>query len=873
MRLLTWKDWLEADGGEAQPPPGLNGAGTGTVGLPRACLWLGVLYLAFALLSLFLSRQPGSIASIWYANAIAVPFFVRAPTAQWPLLALTLVLVNPLANMLWGDDVIVGLSFLPANLVEILVAAWLIRRLRLASSAELSASQVMRWIVFGGVLPQLLGATLGALTVSWHGGTGFGLVWLTWFEGAVVGALSLLPLALFAADRGLADVLVAMRDRRLLVLVPLTVGVTLVSAAALPYPFVYVTLPLLLAAAVVRFAAVGVLTALASFTLSAALGLGILVPAPITAAWQEVFIYLAFAAALIPAQLFSATTRDLRRSRAHLRERTAELQRAREAAESASRAKSAFLAVMSHEIRTPMNGVLGTADMLARTPLSDQQASDVQVIRSSALSLLALIDDILDFSKIEAGRLELERVPVEVEALAQAVCETLHPVALTRGVDLLLYVNPALPAQVRSDATRLRQILFNLVGNAIKFSAGRPELPGKVSLRLERAVAGDGDKLLILVRDNGIGIPPETQARIFGAFEQADAAISRQFAGTGLGLAIVKRLVTQMGGDIDVRSALGHGASFEVRLPMEPVADGTACQRPRLAGVDAFVVGDDERSAVIAAYLEGTGASLHRVADVADAVRMAGTCAMPVVLHTVSDDAPAAPGRPPDAAATDHLGWVQIVLGRRCRPAVTGPRTVTLDGHCVVGSELTAAVASVAGLARPDALRVAAPLPPAPGGSGMASTPEPVGGLTILVAEDDAVNQIVLARQLASMGHAADVAGNGTEALRLWRTGRYALLLTDLQMPGLDGYALVEAIRHAEAAHGNQHGARMPILALTANAFPEDRARATAAGVDGFLTKPLLIDVLQAALRQWLPAASNGAEARPAGSADQQRAD
>ncbi|GCL64839.1 hybrid sensor histidine kinase/response regulator [Pseudaquabacterium pictum] len=872
MRLLTWKDRLDADGsGAATPAP--DGARTATAGLPRACLWLGVLYLALALLSLFLSRQPGSIANIWYANAIAIPFFVRAPPAQWPLLALTLVLVNPLANMLWGDDVIVGLSFLPANLAEILVAAWLIRCLGLAGSAELSASQVMRWILFGGVVPQLVGATLGSLTVSWHGGTEFGLVWLTWFEGAVVGALSLLPLALFVADRGPSELLVAMRDRRLLVLAPLTVGVTLVSAAALPYPFVYIILPLLVAAAIVRFAAVGVLTALASFTLAAALGLGILVPAPITAAWQEVFIYLAFAAALIPAQVFSATTRDLRRSRERLRERTAELQRAREAAESASRAKGAFLAVMSHEIRTPMNGVLGTADVLARTPLSDQQASDVQVIRSSALSLLALIDDILDFSKIEAGRLELERVPVGVEALAQAVCETLHPVALTRGVDVLLYVDPSLPAQVRSDPIRLRQILFNLVGNAIKFSAGRPELPGKVSVRLERAAAAGADKLLILVRDNGIGMPPESQARIFGAFEQADAGISRQFAGTGLGLAIVKRLVTQMGGDIEVRSALGHGACFEVRLPLEPVADGGACQQPRLAGVDAFVVGDDERSAVVFAYLQGTGASVHRVADMAAAVRMAGTCALPVLLHTVAEDAPAAPGMPPDAPATDRLAWVRIVVGRRCRPAVTGDRTVTLDGHCVVGTELVAAVATVAGLERPEALRVAAPLQSAPADGAMLSTPATAGGITILVAEDDAVNQIVVVRQLASMGYAAEVAGTGTDALRLWREGRYALLLTDLQMPGLDGYALVETIRRAEAANGNGHGARMPILALTANAFPEDRERAKAAGVDAFLTKPLLSDVLQAALQRWLPVSSNGGVGHRDGSADHLRGD
>src|SRR5574343_897501 len=359
--------------------PGRPDAAPQTSGGPwAACLGLGALYLALALLSLELSRQPGSIASIWYPNAVAAAFLVAAPGSRWPALLLTLALVNPLANSLWGDGLLASLAFVPANLAEVVLAAWLLRRLGLASTAQLSAAQVMRWLLFGGVLPQLVGATLGALTLSWHGGSGLATLWLKWFEGTVVGSLSLLPLALTVADRGWRASLHSLRDGRLRVLVPLTVGVALLATAALPYPFVYVMLPLLVAAALMSFPSVGLLTALA--------------------------------ATLVPGQLLSAVALELRRSRAALAQRGEELQRARTAAEAADRAKSAFLATMSHEIRTPMNGVLGMAEVLSRSPLSAAQAAQVGTIRASALSLLSLINDILDFSKIEAGRVELERL-------------------------------------------------------------------------------------------------------------------------------------------------------------------------------------------------------------------------------------------------------------------------------------------------------------------------------------------------------------------------------------------------------------------------------------------------------------------------------
>jgi signal transduction histidine kinase/CheY-like chemotaxis protein len=811
--------------------------------LPRACLWLGLLYLATALLSLVLSRQPGSIANIWYANAVAVAFFVRAPRAQWLPLALTIAVANPLANLMWGDGVAAGLSFLPANLVEILLAAWLLQRLGLAATEELTAHRVWRWMLFGGLLPQLAGATTGALTVSWHGGDDLANVWLTWYEGAALGALSLLPLALFVADRGVLQTLQALRDRRLAVFVPLTVGVTLMAAAALPYPFVYVMLPLLAAAALVHFAAVMVLTALASVTLAAAIGLGVLVPPPTTAAWQDVFSYLAFAGALVPAQLLAAMTHDLRSSRARLVERGAELSQAREAAEAASRAKSAFLAMMSHDIRTPMNGVLGTAEVLARSPLTPQQADDVQTIRGSALSLLALLDEVLDFSRIEAGRVELHRAPVELAPMAEAVCESLLPVALERGVDTLLYVDPALPPRVWGDATRLRQVLSNLLGNAIKFSAGRPGQPGRVAVRLERADGADCPRLLVRVRDNGIGIDPAAIPRLFEPFEQAGPETARRFAGSGLGLAIVKQVVAQMGGEVTVRSAPGAGSSFEVTLPLEPAGDSPT-PPARLDGIEAIVVGDDERAAVVRTYLQGSGARVLRCADEAAALQAATGSACPVVLQLASDH-PAQAGASPPWPRPVHAGLVRVLTGRRRRLRPTGPRTVELDGHCLVQAPLLEAVALAA-----DRLALASPAR-AEGAAAPAATPW--HGASVLVAEDDPVNCLVITRQLELLGLQATVASDGRQALQIWLEGRFALLLTDLQMPGLDGFGLTQAIREHEAARGPASGGRLPILALTANAFDEVRERALAAGVDGYLTKPLLLDALRHALERWLP--------------------
>ncbi len=563
----------------------------------------------------------------------------------------------------------------------------------------------------------------------------------------------------------------------------------------------------------------------------------------------EVFMQLA----RIRAEL-QRRVEELDHHRRHLEDivsqRVQELDEARRQAESASEAKSAFLANMSHEIRTPMNGVLGMLEVLEQTPLSERQAELLTTARSSGETLLGIIDDILDLSKIEAGKLAIDAAPADVGDLVETLCESMAALAARRDVDLIPHLAASLPPSIAIDALRLRQILFNLVGNAVKFSAGRPGRRGRVRVGAHWTDM-DGGWLRLSVTDNGIGMSRETIARLFRAFEQGQMSTTRRYGGTGLGLTICRRLTTMMGGRIAVDSAPDQGASFTVTLPAPLSTLDAAASAPATAaarGLGCVIVDDPALADLpLAEYLRADGIDLHTVATLAEAGAALAAMARPdAVLVCAAGLAPAA------VAAMSALPVAGVVaLGRGgSLPRPDDPRVVAVEAMPLRRKTLRHAVVAAAGGGLPLA-PAPVPAPAAPARVAPSIAQALARHELILVVEDDDINRQVIARQLELLGRAAEVACDGDQALAMLTPGRHALLLTDLHMPRLDGYQLAATIRQREAARGD--GARLPIVALTASALLEEQQRVSASGMDAYLAKPAPLDQLRALLDRWLP--------------------
>ena len=536
-----------------------------------------------------------------------------------------------------------------------------------------------------------------------------------------------------------------------------------------------------------------------------------------------------------------------------LEEKNAALKIATFEAEKADRTKSEFLATMSHEIRTPMNGVIGMIDVLQQSSLNGAQLEMTNIIHDSAFALLAVINDILDFSKIEANKLDVESIPMSVSDVVESACDNLAQMALAKQVDLTLFVDPAIPTAVLGDPGRLRQILINLTTNAIKFSTG-PKRTGRVSVRvLLKEHTTERVMLTFRVTDNGIGMDPATRARLFNAFTQADTSTTRNFGGTGLGLAISAQLSNLMGGDIEVDSRPGEGSVFSLNLPFVLGSEPSERARnpnlidalPCLVMTSAAGLADD-----LAVYLRAEQALVSRAADLAGALTWmqahpGGLC---VVVETADPD-PVLASLRAAARAQPEKGWHFLCLrsGQRRKPRTDQTGLVTVDGNLLNRKTFLRAAAIAAGRAEEpgwdnlpaEACTTAAPI---------SREQARLQGSLILVAEDNEYNQKVILQQLMLLGRTADIANNGQEALARWQGGAYALLITDLHMPLMDGYELTAAIRAAELGKP-----RLPIIAFTANALKGEAERCKAIGMDDYLSKPVQLAELKAMLKKWQP--------------------
>ena len=532
--------------------------------------------------------------------------------------------------------------------------------------------------------------------------------------------------------------------------------------------------------------------------------------------------------------------------------RTQLVEKSKKKAEDANMAKSAFLAAMSHEIRTPMNGVLGMIELLLTSSLDSQQLKRVTTLQDSAQCLLQIIDDILDFSKIEAGKFELANEAIDLIAITDSIYDSLLAIADSKNVSLSCYRDPALAPVIISDALRLRQIVTNLVGNSIKFSSGL-DRRGNVRLRFE---AVTGDVLRIIVEDNGIGIKKESLKAIFDPFKQENISTAHQFGGTGLGLPITKVLVEKMQGTLDIESEPGVSTKVTVKFPIV-VAD-ESCEPEFARLLQGFLCilycNDEDQTKDRNSYFTYVGAKVHHVNTPREFMNTSNLNSNIAAKRiSVAIDTELSADYLQSLAAIDvnrsMTKFIVVMPLSNKVVDIVNEQLTLIDSNPNINTTFREVLNSICGNAGilKTTVEIKESITPIHVNEDISANVEN----KILVAEDNAINQNVIGNQLEALGYTYQLASNGKEALELWHKNNYAMLLTDLHMPVMDGYALAVEIRKQET-----NAERLPIVAYTANALKGEKDRCLESGMDDYLTKPIALKDLKSKLATWANSSS-----------------